>query len=92
MRPPCIKSRDRISFFICPKRELCFIPVAERIFHSDDRFHDPVNKLRCEAADTFQIPPDFLLFEYKLSVIGHRLDLTASALTRKSAPRFHTVR
>ena len=88
---PGVKSGDRVALLICPERELCFIAVSERIFHADDRFHDLIDQLRREAADAFQIASDFLLLEYKLSVIGHFLDLASPAPAREPAFRFHPV-
>ena len=85
MCPPCIESRDQIIVFIISDRKLRFVPIVPRLFHADDRFHDPVDPFGHKSADADQIVSDLVLFENKLPFIAHCLNLAAAALSVKGA-------
>ena len=90
MRPSGVESGHRVSFPVCPERELGLIAVSEGLVHADSRIGHAVQKLRRESSDPLEIPPYLPLLERKLLLIGHLLDLTSAAFSGKCAPRLYS--
>ena len=91
MRPSRIKTRDDLSFPGITKGILRLIPVAPRMLHPDHRLHDPSDLFRRKPADPYQVILHFRLLKGKLLLIRKCLDLTPSALSRKSTGRLYPV-
>lgn len=87
MGSACVEACDDIAVLVCSYGELGFVPVIKRFFHSYDRLHGWILKL----PDSDQIVADFIFFEYELLIVGHFLNLAATALSGNRTFGFYAV-
>ncbi len=76
----CIKAHYNPAVTAHADRHLCLVAVMIRVIHSDGRLYR-----HRKSADSFQMVCHLVLLKPKLSLIGHRLQLTATAAARRRA-------
>ena len=92
MAVPGIKSGHRFPVLVRTHGILRFVPVAVRIIHAYNRFHNPVYKPLLKTAQTDQVIPYFILLKFQLFFIRKRLKLAAAALPVKRTFWLHAKR
>ena len=87
-----VKSCNQIPIPVISDGKLGLIAVMPWLFHTRYVLHHHIDPFCGKAADTHKVFTHLILFPDKLSLILHSLNLTASALSVKSAFRRHTKR